>query len=66
MSELRPAIARTIQTAITQLITGKGRAGLWVPLAIMATMPVIPAPIPIAAPRKTSRAINRHKASGYG
>jgi hypothetical protein len=48
----RPATARTIQTAITQLITGKGRAGLSVSLAIMATMPVIPAPIP--APRNTA------------
>ena len=55
----RPAAARTIQTAITQFITGKletrehtplgkhtARTGLWVSLAIMAMMPVIPAPIP--------------------
>jgi hypothetical protein len=55
----RPATARTNQTAITQLITGKletrghtplgKHAALSVSLAIMATMPVIPAPIP--APR---------------
>ena len=59
----RPATAKTNQTAITQLMTGKletrehtplgkhaARTELSVLLAIMATMPVIPAPMP--APRK--------------
>lgn len=58
----RPATAKTNQTAITQLMTGKletrghtplgKQAALSVSLAIMATMPVIPAPIP--APRSST------------